>query len=135
MHHVGKVISKVLADDKICQQDLDLIGEAVVADGKLDLDDVKLLVELYCNARERDPAFDDVFFDTLEHVLLEDGEISATEQFYLLKMVYSDHEILPRELDFLTRIRATMNARCPDFERLYETAMTAKATNWSVGGK
>lgn len=135
MHRVGELIAKVLADDAICQQDLELIGEAVVSDGRLDLDDVKLLVELYCNARDRDPAFDDVFFDTLEHVMLDDGEISPSEQFYLLKMIYSDHEILAREREFLTRIRAAMTKRCPDFEKLYETAMTAESTGWCVGGK
>jgi hypothetical protein len=135
MHRVGEVISKVLADEAICQQDLDLIGEAVVADGKLDMDDVKLLVELYCNARERHPAFDNVFFDTLEHVMLDDGKLSPNEQYYLLKMIYSDHEILPREREFLTRIRSAMTERCPDFEKLYETAMTAESRNWCVGGK
>ncbi len=135
MKRLGQVLTTVLADKAIGSDELDLIGEAVVADGKLDLDDVKLLVELYCGARDRDPAFDNVFFDTLEHVLLEDGEISPSERLYLLKMVYSDHEILPREREFLTRMRSKLARKCPDFEQFYETMMAAPATNWCVGGK
>ncbi|MEX2187807.1 MAG: hypothetical protein WD875_13465 [Pirellulales bacterium] len=135
MNRLGELLTTILADKAIGSDELDMIGEAVVEDGKLDLDDVKLLVELYCAARDRDPAFDNVFFDTLEHVMLEDGEISPTEQFYLLKMIYSDHEILPREREFLTRIRAALKEPNEDFEKLYETAMAADSTNWSVGGR
>jgi hypothetical protein len=135
MKRLGEVLTTVLADKAIGSDELDLIGEAVVADGKLDLDDVKLLVELYCGARDRDPAFDNVFFDTLEHVMLDDQEISPSEQLYLLKMVYSDHEILPREREFLTRIRAKLKATDPDFEQFYKTAMAANATDWCLGGK
>ena len=59
----------------------------------LNLDDVKLLVQLYCEADHRCPAFEDLFFDVLEEVLLEDGQIQPAEQFYLLKMLYSDRKI------------------------------------------
>jgi hypothetical protein len=135
MNRLGELLTTILADKAIGSEELDMIGEAVVQDGKLDLDDVKLLVELYCGARERDPAFDNVFFDTLGHVMLDDGQISPTEQFYLLKMIYSDHEITAREREFLTRIRSAMKEPNADFEKLYETAMAADATDWCVGGK
>lgn len=135
MQRIGELVSTILADEAICQNDLEVIGEAVVQDGKLDLDDVKLLTELYVNARDRDPAFDSVFFDTLEHVMLADSAIDPSEQLYLLKMIYSDHVILPREREFLTKIRGSMTQPNPDFERLYENVMAAPSTNWCVGGK
>ena len=135
MKRLGELLKTILADKAIGSDELDMIGEAVVQDGKLDLDDVKLLVELYCGARDRDPAFDNVFFDTLEHVLLDDGEISPTERFYLLKMVYSDHEILPREREFLARIRRAMKEPDADFDSFYETVMAAESTGWCFGGK
>ncbi len=135
MQRIGELVSTILADETICQNDLEVIGEAVVQDGKLDLDDVKLLTELYVNARERDPAFDGVFFDTLEHVMLADAAIDPSEQLYLLKMIYSDNVILPREREFLTKIRGSMTQPNPDFERLYENVMAAPSTNWCVGGK
>jgi hypothetical protein len=135
MKRLGELLTTVLADKAIGSDELDMIGEAVVADGKLDLDDVKLLVELYCGARDRDPAFDNVFFDTLEHVMLDDKDLSQSEQLYLLKMVYSDHEILPREREFLTKIRAKLPTRTKDFELLYDTVMNAPDRDWCVGGK
>jgi hypothetical protein len=135
MQRIGEMLTTILADETICQNDLEVIGEAVVQDGKLDMDDVKLLTELYVNARERDPAFDSVFFDTLEHVMLADEAIDPSEQLYLLKMIYSDHVILPREREFLSKLRGSLAQPNPDFEKLYETAMAAPSTNWCVGGK
>ena len=78
---------------------------------------------------------DGVFFDTLEHVILADAAIDPSEQLYLLKMIYSDNVILPREREFLTKIRGSMTQPNPDFERLYENVMAAPSTNWCVGGK
>ena len=70
----------------------------------------------------------------LEDVLLEDGEIQPAEQFYLLKMLYSDREIRQPERQFLQNIRQRVKNRAPEFEALCQTALAAPAKGWSVGG-
>ena len=134
MAHFHQFIEKIHADGKICDADVLLIGQEIEADGQLDMADVKLLVELYCYAKERSAAFDNLFFSVLEKVFLNDGKISASEEFYLLKMIYSDRVIGEREREFLRKLRKQIPERSASFEALFETAINAPSTNWCVGG-
>ena len=95
--------------------------------------DVKFPVELDCGALEYCPAFEDLFFSVLEEVILEDKQIQPSEQFYLLKMVYSDRVIHDREREFLLELKASATGMSPDFEALCDTVLTAPATNWDLG--
>jgi hypothetical protein len=129
-----RFVSEALADQKIDDADMLGLEQALFEDGQLDLDDVKLLVELYCNARQRSPAFEELFFSVLENVFLADGDVQPSEQFYLLKMLYSDREITQAERDFLARLKEKASQRAPEFAALCETAFKAPSTNWCVGG-
>ncbi|HEX5105232.1 MAG TPA: TerB family tellurite resistance protein [Pirellulaceae bacterium] len=135
MSQFHQFIEKIQADGKIGDQEVQQIREEIAADGQLDIADVKLLVELYCGAKERSPQFDDLFFEVLETVFLSDGRISSSEEFYLLKMLYSDREITEREREFLRRVRKQLPERAASFESLFETAINAPNTNWCVGGR
>jgi len=128
-------VSTTLADKRIVDSEVPRIREHLYQDGHLNLEDVKLLVELYCQAAYYCPAFEDLFFSVLEEVLLEDGEIQPSEQFYLLKMLYSDREIRDRERDFLVKLRRTAKHTTPEFEALCDEALQAHPTAWSVGGR
>ena len=64
-----------------------------------------------------------------------DGQITPSEEFYLLKMIYSDREIREPEREFLRRLRKQLPKRPASFEQLFETALNAPAKNWSVGGR
>jgi hypothetical protein len=119
MSQFYKLLSKIQADGGVTSDEVQPIREYLQADGSLDLDDVKILVELYCDADNRCPAFDELFFSVLEKVFLGDGQITPSEEFYLLKMLYSDREIREPERELA----------------LFDTAMDAPATNWSVGGR
>jgi hypothetical protein len=134
MSQFYKLLAQIQADGGISAEELQPIRQYLQADGKLDLDDVKLLVELYCEAKRRCPEFDELFFSVLERVFLSDGQISPTEEFYLLKMIYSDREIREPEREFLRRLRKQLPTRPASFEALFETALNAPAKNWSVGG-
>ncbi|NQU20926.1 MAG: TerB family tellurite resistance protein [Candidatus Nealsonbacteria bacterium] len=134
MSTFSEFVSTILADHKIDESEVPHIREYLYQDGRLDLEDVKLLVELYCSAAEYCTAFDDLFFDVLEKVILADGEIQPAEQFYLLKMIYSDRVIRDREREFLVKLRQTATITTPDFEALCDEALTAHSTAWSVGG-
>ncbi len=135
MSEFHQFVSTLLADRKIDDAEVRQIRERLHHDGQLDLEDVKLLVELYCQADEYSPAFADLFFSVLEEVILEDGQIQPSEQFYLLKMVYSDRVIHDREKEFLLKLKETATNISPDFEALCDTALTAPAANWDTGGR
>ena len=135
MSQFHQFVTKIQADGKICDADALLIGQELEADGQLDIADVKLLVELYCGTKERSPAFDSLFFTVLEKVFLTDGQISPSEEFYLLKLLYSDREIREPEREFLRRLRKQIPQRTASFEGLFDTAINSPNTNWSVGGR
>jgi hypothetical protein len=130
-----KLLARIQADRGITEDEIQPIRQHLHDDCKLDLEDVKLLVELYCHAEKRCPGFDELFFEVLEKVLLADGQISPSEEFYLLKMIYSDREIREPEREFLRKLRKQSKTRSPSFEALFDTAMNAPAKNWSVGGR
>ena len=71
----------------------------------------------------------------LEEVILEDGQIQPSEQYYLLKMIYSDRVINDREREFLRKLKETATSISPDFEALCDTALDAPDTNWDIGGR
>src|SRR5262245_515472 len=134
MSKFHQFLEKIQADGKICDAEVLLVGEQLEADGQLDIADVKLLVELYCGTKVRSQAFDNLFFTVLEKVLLADKTISQAEEYYLLKMIYSDRKITDREREFLRKLRKETPKRTASFEKLFETAMNAPSTNWCVGG-
>jgi hypothetical protein len=134
MSQLYKFLATIQANGEISDDEVSLIREKLNDDGQLDVDDVKLLVELYCDTANRCPAFDKLFFSVLENVLLADGQISPSEEFYLLKMLYSDREIREPEREFLRRLRKQLPNKSASFEALFETALNAPAKNWSVGG-
>ncbi len=135
MSQFYQLLAQIQADGGITDEELPAISNYLTADNKLDLDDVKLLVELYCDANHRCPEFDALFFTVLESVFLADGQVSPSEEFYLLKMIYSDREIREPEREFLRRLRTKLPTRSDSFENLFATAMSAPAKNWSVGGR
>ena len=135
MSQLHQFVAKIHADGKICDDDAAQIARQLESDGQLDIADVKLLVELYCGTKQRCPVFDELFFAVLEKVFLSDGQISPSEEYYLLKMLYSDREINEREREFLRRLRKQLPERTATFEALFDTAINCPNTNWSVGGR
>jgi hypothetical protein len=135
MSQLHDFIATTLADRQISDAELPKIRERLYADGELSQEDVKLLVELYCGCDEPSAKFSKLLFGVLEEVLLADDEISPSEQFYLLKLLYSDRVVRDSERAFLKKLRGRLSRKVPEFEALYETAMKAPDRNWSVGGR
>lgn len=127
--------TKVLHDEKITVDEVEVIREYLRQDGRLNLDDMKVLIELLSDAKEVCPEFDELFFPALKEVVLADGLIGSDEQFYLLKMLYSDGHIRDCERTFLAELRREAKQTSPEFEWLCETAAQAPAKNWDVGGR
>jgi hypothetical protein len=135
MGRLNELRSELLQDGKITDQEVAVIRNYLQGEGKLDLDDVKFLVELLADAREVSPSFDDLFFPVLKEVLLADRQIGLDEQFYLLKMLYADGHVRESEKQFLQELRREVEETTPEFEALCDEALHAHPTNWSLGGK
>lgn len=127
--------SQLLRDKKITNDEVGIIREYICEDNKLDMDDVRFLIELLSEADEVCPEFDELFFPVLKGVILQDGRIDTSEQFYLLKMLYSDGHVRDSEKRFLEELREEADELTPEFESLCATALTAAATDWDVGGE
>ncbi len=135
MSRLNDFIATTLADRQITDDELPQIRERLYADGELSQDDVKLLVELYCGCEEPSAKFSKLLFAVLEEVLLADDEISPSEQYYLLKLLYSDRVVRDSERKFLKKLKGKLSRKLPEFEALYETAMNSPDRNWNVGGR
>ena len=133
MSQFHEFVSATLSDGQITEPEVPLIEAELHRDGRIDIEDVKLLVELYCNAREYCPSFEQLFFRIFEQVILEDGELQPSEQYYLLKMLYSDRVIHNAEKRFLAKIRDRVSTIAPEFAELCDEAMLAEAGVASVG--
>jgi hypothetical protein len=132
MSRLHDFVATTLADRHISEAEVPLIRERLYADGELSQCDVKLLIELYCGSEEPSESFSRLFFQVLEEVLLADGEISPSEQFYLLKMLYSDRVVRDQEREFLRKLRTKLPKRTAEFETLYQTALNSPNQNWAV---
>ena len=135
MPGLSNLRSELLSDGNITDAEVALIRGHVEQDGQLDLEDVKFLVHLLSEANEVCPAFDKLFFATLKDVFLADGKIGQDEQFYILKMLYSDGVLRENEREFLQTLRREVAEVSPEFEAMCETAALARSENWSLGGK
>jgi len=133
MASLRELHSALLEDGKISDSEVAVIRDFIRSDGRLDLDDMKFLVELLSDAREVCPAFDELFFPSLKEIILQDGRVGQAEQFYLLKMLYSNGKIRTSEKEFLLQLRDELQEITPEFDALCETAFAADPTHWDVG--
>ena len=133
MSQFHEFISNTLQDGRITEAEVPLIAAELQRDGKIDIEDVKLLVELYVSAREYCPSFERLFFEVFGKVILEDGELQPSEQYYLLKMLYSDRVVRVAEKQFLAKIRDQVSSIAPQFAELCDEAMETEAGVAVVG--
>ena len=135
MGRLHELREELLKDRKISESEVEVIRDYIREDGQLDLEDVKFLVELLSDAREVSPEFDALFFPVLKDVVLRDGRVGQDEQFYLLKMLYSDGQVRESERQLLRELYSEAAEHSPAFQALCQTAMQADPTDWNVGGR
>jgi hypothetical protein len=132
MSQLRQLQSQLLVDGQITETEVDTLRQYVASDGRLDLDDVKFLVALRTEARSVCPAFDDLFFPLFKQAILEDHQVGQDEQYYLLKMLYSDGRVTDRERQLLAELRRELPSISPEFESLCATAFAAPSTHWDL---
>jgi len=134
MSNLYQLHEKLLADRKITEAEVDVIRDYIDSNGQLDLEDMKFLVNLLSEAKEVCADFDALFFPALKKIVLADGQIRPDEQFFLLKMLYSDGVVREIEKKFLRELHCEAKEITPEFEALCNQAFATDGTDWDVGG-
>jgi hypothetical protein len=126
MSKLREIKGRILVDgEDLCIDDKDwaLIRENLPADGHLDPEDLKVLIEMRTQARVVCRAFDEFFFPAFKASLLADGKISPLEQFSLLSLLYGGGGIDAAERDFLRQLKKEVKQSSPEFDAMYAQAM------------
>jgi uncharacterized tellurite resistance protein B-like protein len=118
----------LVADGQIDDNEVKLLQRVLWEDGKIDAKEVQFLIELRNTAQKKakakkttlNPKFETLFFKAIEENVLRDGQISAKEADWLRRMLFADRKIDDNEKKFLNRIRKAAKKTSPAFERLYQ---------------
>jgi len=117
---LNELKKRLLADDKIDEQEVELIRKELYADGKIDKEEVEFLIALREKAKEVCPAFEELFFAALKQNVLTDGSIDAEEAGWLRATLFADGKIDDNEKKFLRALRAESRQRSPEFDKLFD---------------
>src|SRR5579872_1070891 len=120
-------IATLLADGQIDDKECAALKKELWADGKIDKNEVKFLIELRNAAQKKakavkaevNPTFTRLFFKAIEDNVLKDGVISSDEAKWLRKMLFADGKIDDDEKKFLTKIKKAAKKTSPAFDALY----------------
>jgi hypothetical protein len=127
-------IGVVLANGKIDKDEVKILKKELCADGKVAKDEVKYLVELRnayqkkakANGKRVNPDFEKFFFSAVEKNVLADGKIDGSEAVLLRKMIFADKVVDAGEKKLLTKLKRTARKTSPAFDRLYKDCMKRK---------
>jgi hypothetical protein len=134
MHTLKELVATILAKRTVTDTDIAYLSDCVYAGHQPNIDDIRLLTELYTGLATPSAKFTQFYFGTLKKTILADGEIQPSEQFYLLKMLYSDREVRTEELTFLRELKREARVVSPEFDALCAEAFQVKGKSWDVGG-
>ncbi len=121
-------LEAILADGKIDDPEVKILQRELWADGKIDAKEIEFLIELRNSAQKKakskkedvNPKFELLFFKAIEQNVLRDGQITSKEADWLRKMLFADGKIDANEKKFLTRIKKSATKTSPKFEQLYQ---------------
>jgi uncharacterized tellurite resistance protein B-like protein len=132
------VVDAILADGKIDETEVKVLKKHLWADGKIDNEEVKFLIELRETAQKKakakkeelTAAFTKLFNKAIADNVLKDGKIDATEAKWLREMLFADGKIDAGEWDLVQELNKKAKTKSPEFEALYKE-VEAKATKGS----
>jgi hypothetical protein len=125
-------LTAILADGKIDDQEVKLLRKELYADKTIDPEEMQFLVDLRIAAQKKlkgqpmNPKFESFFFKALEDCILKDGVISAEETQLLAAAVFADKKVDAGEIKFLIRLKKGAKQTCPEFEALYQKCTPQK---------
>jgi uncharacterized membrane protein YebE (DUF533 family) len=128
-------VDAILADGRIDDDEVKVLKKELWADGKIDKDEVKFLIALRNAAQKKakarkaevNPKFEHLFFSAISDNVLKDGKIDSNEARWLRAMLFADGKIDDNEKKFLTKIKkAATKGTSQAFEQLYQECMGKK---------
>ncbi|HYT94508.1 MAG TPA: hypothetical protein VEL76_37685 [Gemmataceae bacterium] len=125
-------LTAILADGKIDDDEVKVLRKELYADGKIDKEEVEFLIELRNAAQKKakgaeiNAKFETFFFKAIQDNVLGDLSIDAEEANWLRKMLYADKKIDDNEKKFLAKLKKTATSTSPEFDKLYEECMKKK---------
>jgi hypothetical protein len=134
MQELRRLEERIATVGRVDGQDLELLRQALYADGKIDREEADFLAELHKRVRNRTHAFEQFFYQALKDYVLADGEISAEEAVWLRQLVFADGKIDDQERRFLHELRGEAKQVCPEFEALFAQAMKEPPEQHTSGG-
>jgi hypothetical protein len=126
-------IAAILADGKIDETEVKLLGKELKGEnGKIGKAEIKFLVELRNTAQKKAKAkkeeltetFEKFFFKTVTDNVLEDGKIDTSEAGWLRTTLFADGKIDDREMAFLSNLNKKAEKKSPAFDALYTECET-----------
>src|SRR2546430_16038489 len=95
--------------------ELELLRQALYADGKIDRKEADFLVELHKRVQYRTPAFEQFFYKAIKDHILADGRIRARETAWLEQMLFADDKLEDEERQFLRQLKGEAKEVSPEF--------------------
>ena len=93
------LVDAILADGKIDDDEIKVLRKHLYEDGKIDKKEVEFLIELRNKAQKKagitpvNPKFETFFFKAISDNVLADGKIDGGEANWLRKMLFADGKI------------------------------------------
>lgn len=114
-----KLLTEVLlSDGAIDAGETALVRSELLADGKVDDEEMAFLVDLRKRADRACPEFHTFFFEILKARLLADGTIDSGEARLLRGIIFADGKVDDDEKAFLTDLKASAKSVSEEFEKL-----------------
>jgi uncharacterized tellurite resistance protein B-like protein len=124
-------LEAILADGRIDDDEVRVLQKELWADKKIDAKEVEFLIDLRNSAQKKakvkkaevNPKFETLFFKAIEQNVLRDGKIDVKEAKWLRKMLFADGKIDDNEKKFLKRLKNAAKTTSPEFDRLYQECL------------
>jgi uncharacterized membrane protein YebE (DUF533 family) len=113
----------LLADGKIDDAETKVLQKQLYADGVIDKQEVKFLINLRNKAKSVSPSFTKLFFRAIKDNVLKDGSVDSAEAKWLREMLFADGRIDADEKRFLKELKRQAKRVSPAFQKLYDECM------------
>jgi hypothetical protein len=122
-------LNAILADGTIDETEVKILKKELYADGKIDKQEFEWLMELRATAQKKakgqdlHPAFEKLFFDVLQHRVVNNGVINKDGVNTLRAALFADKKIDDGEKKFLGRVKKALTKANADFDKLCAECM------------
>ncbi|MCI0740457.1 MAG: hypothetical protein L0Y72_15530 [Gemmataceae bacterium] len=123
----------ILATGKIDGPELEVLRRQLYAEGTIDRTKADFLVDLHKRVQHLNPAFEQLFYQTIKDHLLADGWIDAEDAAWLRRMLYADGKIDDEERKFLNELKGEAKKVCREFEGLFAECMNEPQEQHTCG--